>query len=206
MGGEDFLVQLPGRKSITVPDINFIDECSVQMFGERVYYKFSEDEDFTEENSVEFDYIPAFPGETMYLCRKAGNGKFASEIVKWVIPERPVTEEIICKKTGMTKIVFTHVADVTYYCEEKDMYSSGTFRNLIPGEKYTFVIGKEASETEFASEQLVFEITTGTDDWFENLKKDMALAETDDSFAAQLKVLFARITYSFRIFFIGLFE
>lgn len=206
VGGEDFLVQLPGRKSITVPDINFIDECSVQMFGERVYYKFSEDEEFTEENSVEFDYIPAFPGETMYLCRKAGNGKFASEIVKWVIPERPVTEEIICEKTGMTKIVFTHVADVTYYCEEKDMYSSGTFRNLIPGEKYTFVIGKEASETEFASEQLVFEITTGTDDWFENLKKDMALAETDDSFAAQLKVLFARITYSFRIFFIGLFE
>ncbi len=206
VGGEGFLVQLPGRKTITKPDINFYDECSVQMVGERVYYKFSEDEEFTEENSVEFDYLPVFPGKTMYLCRKGGNGKFASEVIEWVIPERPVTEEIVCEKAGRTKIIFTQTDDVTYYCEEKDLYSKGIFRNLIPGEKYTFVIGKEASETEFASEQLVFEITTGTDDWFENLKRDIGLAETDDSFAVQLKVLFARITYSFRIFFIGLFE
>lgn len=206
VGGEGFLVQLPGRKTITKPDINFLDECSVQMVGERVYYKFSEDEEFTEENLVEFDYLPVFPGKTMYLCRKGGRGRFASEVIEWVIPERPVMEEIICEKAGRTKIIFTQIDDVTYYCEEKDMYSKGVFRNLIPGEKYTFVIGKEANETEFASEQLVFEITTETDDWFENLKKEMALAETDDSFAVQLKVLFARITYSFRIFFIGLFE
>lgn len=207
MAEESFLVQLPERKTVIDPHINFVDECSVEMFGERVYYKFSMDEEFAEENSVEFDYIPVFPGKTMYIGRKGGNGKFASKVIEWVIPERPVIdEEIVCEKTGKTKISFTKVDGVSYYCTQTDSYSKGAFRNLTPGEKYTFVICKEADATGFSSDKLVFELTTETDSWFETLKRDMALSETEDSLAVQLKVLYARVTYSFRIFFIGLFE
>lgn len=201
VGEEGFLVQLPERKSIIEPKINFVDECSVEMFGQRVYYKFSVDEEFTEENSVEFDYIPAFPSTTMYLCRKAGDGKFASPVVEWVIPERPVIEEeITTEKIGKTKVVLTEADSLTYYCEETDSYSkNGVFKNLTPGENYTFTVYEDASEDSFASEKIVFEITTGTDKWFENLKNDM---ET----GGEVTAFFARIIYAMRVFFVGLFE
>ncbi len=207
VGEEDFLCQLPGRKSIIVPQINFVDECSVEMFGERVYYKFSEEETFFDENSVEFDYIPAFPGETMYLYRKAGNGNFASHVVKWVIPERPEIEgEVLTEKIGKTKVAFTAIDGLSYYCEETDSYSDGVFKNLTPGEKYTFVICKPATEDSFASEKKVFEITTDTDEWFESLKKDIDTGENDTSFLVTLKAFFARIIYTIRIFFTVIFE
>lgn len=195
-----FLVHLPGRKNIIVPEINFPDECSVEMFGERVYYKLSPDEEFTEENSVELGYIPAFPGTTMYLCRKAGDGKFASEVVEWVIPERPVAEEVSVEKTGKTKVVLTQSEGFVYYCEETDSYSeNGVFDNLTPGEKYTLTAFISADADSFAGEKIIFEITTKTDPWFETLKRDI---ET----GGEVTAFFARIIYTMRTFFTGLFE
>ena len=201
IGQESFLVPLPERKNIIEPQINFVDECSVEMFGQRVYYKFSPDEEFTEENSVEFDYIPVVPGTTMYLCRKAGDGKFASPVIEWVIPERPVAhEEITTEKIGKTKVVLTEAEGFTYYCEETDTYSeNGVFKSLTPGESYTFVVYIDSDADSFSSEKTVFEITTDTDKWFESLKCDM---ETGGEFTA----FFARITFVMRIFFTGLFE
>lgn len=201
IGEDGFLVSLPERKSIIEPAINFVDECSVEMFGQRVYYKFSPDEEFTEENSVEYDYIPAFPGTTMYLCRKAGDGKFASEVIEWVIPERPVLEEeITAEKVGKTKVRFTAFDGLTYYCEETDSYSeNGVFKNLTPGKEYTFTVYKDVTESSFAGEKIVFEITTNTDNRFERLKNNM---ET----GGEVTALFARITYAIRVFFVGLFE
>ncbi len=201
VGQESFLIQPPERKSIIEPRINFVDECSVEMFGQRVYYKFSPDEEFTEENSVEFDYIPAVPGTTMYLCRKAGDGKFASPVIEWVIPERPVAhEEITTEKIGKTKVVLTAAEGFTYYCEETDTYSkNGVFKSLTPGENYTFTVYIDASEDSFASEKTVFEITTGTDNWFESLKRDMESG-------GEITAFWARITFVMRIFFTGLFE
>ncbi len=198
---ESFLVSLPERKSIIEPQINFANECSVEMFGQRVYYKFSPDEEFTEENSVEFDYIPVVPGTTMYLCRKAGDGKFASPVIEWVIPERPVAHgKITTEKIGKTKVVLTEGENLTYYCDETDTYSeNGVFKNLTPGEKYTFMVYIDADADSFASEKTVFEIMTGTDRWFESLKCDM---ET----GGELTAFFARITFIIRVFFTGLFE
>lgn len=200
-GQESFLVPLPERKSIIKPHINFVDECSVEMFGQRVYYKFSPDEEFTEENSVEFDYIPVVPGTTMYLCRKAGDGKFASPVIEWVIPERPVVhEEITTEKIGKTKVVLTEAEGFTYYCEETDTYSeNGVFKSLTPGESYTFMVYIDSDADSFSSEKTVFEITTDTDRWFESLKCDM---ETGGEFTA----FFARIIFVVRVFFTGLFE
>lgn len=207
IGDDGFLCQLSGRKSIIVPQINFIDECSVEKFGERVYYKFSETEEFCEENSVEYDNIPAFPGKTMYLCRKAGDGKFASPVVKWMLPQRPEVEiSSAPKKIGRAKVVFEAVEGLEYYCEETDTYSKDTFIKLTPGEKYTFTIFKEATEDSFASEKKVFEITTNTDDWFENLKKDIEAGETDTSFIVLLRAFFARFIYRVRMFFTVIFE
>jgi len=201
IGQESFLVPLPERKNIIEPQINFVDECSVEMFGQRVYYKFSPDEEFTEENSVEFDYIPVVPGTTMYLCRKAGDGKFASPVIEWVIPERPVAhEEITTEKIGKTKVVLTEAEGFTYYCEETDTYSeNGVFKSLTPGESYTFVVYIDSDADSFSSEKTVFEITTDTDKWFESLKCDM---ET----GGEITAFFARITFVMRIFFTGLFE
>ncbi len=201
VGENDFLVPLPGRKTIIEPEINFADECSVEMFGERVYYKFSPDEEFTEENSVEFGYIPVVPGTTMYLCRKAGNGKFASSVVEWVIPERPVIdEEIAIKKIGKTKAVLTKAEGFVYYCEETDSYAeNGVFKNLAPGENYTFTVYIGAGVDSFAGEKIVFETTTKTDRWFESLKQDIETGGETTAF-------FARIIYAMRVFFTGLFE
>ena len=207
VGGEGFLCQLPGRKSIIVPQINYIDECSVEKFGERVYYKFSETEEFCEENSVEYDNIPAFPGETMYLWRKAGDGEFASPVVKWILPSRPEIEgNPAPKKIGRAKVIFEEVEGLEYYCEETDTYAKDTFIGLTPGEKYTFTIFKEATEESFASEKKVFEITTNTDDWFESLKKDIEAGENDTSFVAFLRAFFARFMYRVCLFFIVIFE
>ncbi|MBR3588137.1 MAG: chitobiase/beta-hexosaminidase C-terminal domain-containing protein [Clostridia bacterium] len=207
VGEEGFLCQLPGRKSMIIPQINYIDECSVEKFGERVYYKFSETEEFCEENSVEYDNIPAFPGETMYLYREAGDGKFASPVVKWMLPSRPEIEiSSIPKKIGRVKVVFEEVEGLLYYCEETDSYSEDTFIKLTPGEKYTFTIRKEATEESFASEKKVFEITTNTDDWFENLKKDIEAGENNTSFLVLLRAFFARFIYRVRMFFMVIFE
>lgn len=204
---KSFLIQLPGRKSIIVPQIDYFNECSVEKFGERVYYKFSEEEKFTEENSVEYDNIPAFPGTTMYLFRKGGDGSFASGIAEWIIPERPeLPPGITPEKIGRTKVVFTEVEGLSYYCEEADMYSESTFINLTPGEKYTFTICRPATEESFASEKKVFEITTDTDSWFEALKEDIEAGENDTSFLVSLRAFFARIFYRIRIFFITIFE
>lgn len=195
-----FLIRLPERKSIIEPEINYVDECSVEMFGEKVYYKFSANDEFEEENSVSFDYIPVVPGTTMYIGRKAGNGKFASPVIEWVIPARPVIEETIeTEKIGKTKVSITKQEGLTYYCVETDTYSDGTFRNLTPGEKYTFEVLRPTDGETFESEKVIFEITTDTDDWFEKLKTDMMSGSGVISF-------FARITYNMRLFFIGLFE
>ncbi len=206
VGDEGFLIQLPDRHNLIVPQINFMDECSVEKFGRRVYYKLSPDEEFTEENSVEYDSVPAYPGETMYLQRKAGDGKFASHIVEWEIPERPEIEEVVNEKTCKTKVRLTEVEGLVYYCEETNTFSDGVFRNLIPGEKYTFIVYKPATETEFASEEAVFEITTHTDNWLESLKSDIKAGESEASFIASLKAFFARIVYSARMLFISFFE
>ncbi len=202
LGEEGFLCQLPSRKSLIVPQINFIDECSVEKFGERVYYKFSETEEFCDENSVEFDNIPAFPGETMYLYRKAGDGKFASPVVKWTLPSRPEIETgSTAEKIGKTKVVFKKIEGLSYYCEETDSFSEEAFLKLTPGKKYTFTICKEATEDSFASEKKVFEITTNTDSLFESLKKDIAAGENDTSFLVAIKAFFARIAYMVCMFF-----
>lgn len=201
VGENGFLIPLPERKGLIKPEINFADERSVEMFGERVYYKFSPEEEFTEENSVEFDYIPAVPGTTTYLFRKAGDGKFASKVVEWVIPERPVSDtEISVEKTGKTKVVLTEAEGFVYYCEETDTYSeNGVFKNLTPGEVYTFTAFLSAGKDSFAGEKAVFEITVKTDSWFESLKRDMESGRETAAF-------FARIIYSMRVFFIGMFE
>ena len=137
----------------------------------------------------------------MYLCRKAGDGKFASPVVEWIIPERPVVmQEVAVEKTGKTKVVLTESENLTYYCEETDTYSeNGVFASLTPGESYTFVVYIDAGADSFASEKTVFEIMTDTDRWFENLKSDM---ET----GGETKALFARIIFAMRVFFVGLFE
>ncbi len=200
VGEEGFLTRLPERKSIIEPEINYIDECSVEMFGEKVYYKFSPDEEFTEENSVSFGYIPVVPGTTMYIGRKAGGGKFASPVVEWVIPERPVIEDVVeTEKIGKTKVKITSYEGLAYYCVETGTYSDGVFKNLNPGEKYTFEVLKPTDGKMFESEKIIFEITTDTDGWFEKLKNDM-MSESE------IVAFFARITYNMRLFFVGFFE
>ncbi len=205
--GESFLVPLPERASLPMPEIDYKNERSTRMYGQKVYYKFSQEEDFTEENSVEYDYIPAFPGETVYLFRKAENGKFASEVVEWIIPERPMIEEnVVIEKLKKTKVSLTYFEQLYYCCDVTGFSDNGAFKGLTPGENYIFTVYKGATESEFASEKLVFEITTETDNWFENLKRDIKAGETDTSFIASLKAFFARVTYDIRIFFTSIFE
>ena len=160
---EVFLSGLPGRVSLPESEIDFINETSTDKYGKRVYYKFSEDAEFTEENSVEKDYIPVFPGETMYLYRKPENGLFGSKVIEWVIPERPeVSADIQPEKVKKTKIVFTYDNSLEYLCDKAEVFPNGVFINLVPGENYVFSIFIPATEDAFASETLTFEITTET--------------------------------------------
>ncbi len=207
INNETFITSLPGRVSLPEPQIDFVNETSIEKYGQRVYYKFSQEEDFCEENSVEKDYIPVFPGKTMYLYRKAENGLFASEIVEWVIPERPeFSTEIYPVKVKKTKVVFPYDMDLLYVSDKSNTFLTGVFINLTPGESYVFSIFKPATEDTFATETLTFEITTKTDSLYEKLKADIAAGETDDSFGAQIRAFFATVLYNVRIYLTGVFE
>lgn len=204
---EVLLTNLPGRVSLPSPQIDFINETSVEKYGQRVYYKFSEDEDFCEENSVEKDYIPVFPGETMYLYRKGENGLFGSEVIKWVIPERPEFPiDIYPEKVKKTKVVFPFDMKLEYFCDKPASFLTGVFINLTPGENYIFSVFKPATEDTFATEKLTFEITTETDSLYEKLKKNISAAKTEDSFVVQLRGYFSSILYNIRIYLTGIFE
>lgn len=204
---EVFLTSLPGRVSLPEPQIDFINETSIEKYGQRVYYKFSQEEDFCEENSVEKDYIPVFPGKTMYLQRKAENGLFGSEIIEWVIPERPeFSTEIYPVKVKKTKVVFPYDTDLLYISDKSDTFLTGSFINLTPGEDYVFSVYKPATADTFATETLTFEITTKTDSLYEDLKADIAAGETDDSFLVQIRAFFATVFYNVRIYLTSVFE
>lgn len=205
MSGGSILTSLPGRVELSAPEIDFINERSTEEYGTRVYYKFSDEESFSEEKSVENDYIPVFPGETMYLQRKAQNGLFGSEIIKWVIPARP---EIFVEVENVTKtkIELTYNEDFAYWCGEKTPEFLGIFRELAPGVTYTMSVSKPATESEFASEEHIFEVTTETDEFFEKLIANIKAEETDDSLITLIKAFFSKIAYMIRIFWLTMYE
>ena len=204
---ENFLTSLPGRVSLSEPQIDFINESSVEKYGQRVYYKLSEDDEFTEENSVENDYIPVFPGETIYLYRKGENGLFGSKVIEWAIPERPEADtEIYPEKIRKTKVVFPFDSDFEYICDKQSTFLTGVFFGLTPGENYIFSIYKPATEDSFATETMTFEITTETDSLYEKLKKNILAAETDTSLIVQLRGFFSSCLYNIRIYLTGIFE
>lgn len=201
--GDNITTKLPGKLEIEKPEIDFINEESIEFYSGKVYYRFAEDEEA--EFYIEDGYIPVFPGKTMYIYRKAENGLFGSDVIEWVIPERPqinVQIESITK----TKVTFTYDSDLQYECSGESLWALGSFAQLTPGESYVFNIFRPASEDEFASEFLVFEITTDTDAVFEKLKKNMALGETDNSFMAKLTALLSKAYYIIRIFVYTFFE
>lgn len=199
-------VMLPERNSLSAPEIDYVNEASTKMYGKRVYYKFSEEESFLEENSVENDYIPLFPGETMYLYRKASDGKFASKTVKLEVPERPTLPEIKAEEIKKTKITLTYSENVLYSCNDSDFGYSNIFSSLTPGEEYSFDVYIPATETSFSSQIYSFSVVTKTDSTFESLKETVKEGETDTSFSAQFKSFFARIFYDIRLFFVRVFE
>ncbi|MBE6784295.1 MAG: hypothetical protein E7536_09845 [Ruminococcaceae bacterium] len=205
MSGGNITTDLPVRVELETPEIDFINECSTEEYSTRVYYKFSPEESYTEEKSVENNYLPVFPGETMYLQRKAENGLFASEIIEWVIPARPeITVEV--EEVKKTKIILTYDENLVYYCENESPEFLGIFRELAPGVTYTISVYKPASETEFASEEHVFEVTTQTDERFEKIIANIKAEETDDSFTTRVIAFFSKIIYMIRIFWFTMCE
>ncbi len=204
MDGDNIVVNLPERLKLEKPEIDFYNEKSTQIYHEKVYYKFSQEED-AEEFFSENDYIPVFPGETMYLYKKAENGFFSSKVLEWVIPARPTFRPEV-KNVTKTKVSFTYNVNFEYTCSGKSLFALGVFSSLTPGENYVFNISSPADENKFASETFVFEITTETDERFEKLKNNIALGETDNSFMAQLKAFLSKAYYIIRIFVFTLFE
>lgn len=204
---KSLLVNLPERNSLPEPEIDYKNERSVQKYGSRVYYKFSQDESFDENRYIENDYIPAFAGKTVYLYRKSGNGKFSSKTVEWVIPERPTLPDVQVEKVKKTKSELTYYESLTYSClDESVKISEGTFENLTPGESYLFEVFIPATDKSFSSEILSFEITTNTDKNFERLKEIIGEKSSDNSFAENLRLFFAKIIYNIRIFIAKIFE
>ncbi len=204
---KSLLVNLPERKSLPMPDIDYLNERSVQKYGSRVYYKLSEDESFDEEHYAENGYIPAFPGKTVYLYRKAGNGKFSSKTVEWVIPERPSLPDVQAEKVKKTKVKLTYYENLSYSClDESVKISEGTFKNLTPGENYLFEVFIPATDKSFSSEIRYLEITSKTDKWFESLKESINNENNGDSFLNSVRVFFAKIIYNVRIFLLNIFE
>ncbi len=202
MDGYNVITELPKRLKLDSPEIDFINEQSTEAYSGKVYYKLSED---GEEFSVEDDYLPVFPGETVYLYRKAEDGMFGSKVIEWQIPPRPeVNLEV--KNVTKTLVSFTYNVNLEYTCSGKSLFALGAFSRLTPGETYIFNISRPANENEFASENFVFEITTKTDETFEKLKRNIALGETDNSFTAQLTALLSKAYYIIRIFVFTFFE
>lgn len=201
--GTNVITRLPKRLSLEKPEIDFINERSTEICSGKVYYKLSPESD--EEFSAEDEYLPVFPGETVYLYRKAADGFFSSKVIEWVIPPRPEAK-IQLKSVTKTKVSFTYNINFDYTCSGESLFGLGVFSRLTPGESYVFNISKPAEEDEFASETLIFEVTTDTDERFEKLKKNIAAGETDNSFKAQFTALLSKAYYIIRVFLFTFFE
>ncbi len=200
-------IAMPRRQSLPVPTIDYENERSVEKYGVRVCYKTSEEAEFDIENSVEYDYLPLFPGETMYFVRPAQGGMFASEVVSMKVPDRPNVEGISVEEVKRTKIKITYDDELVYFCENANMIVNGIYSDLRPGEEYVLSVYKPASESSFKSETYLFEVVTETDESFEKMKKLIAASEKEDASSLELfKAFFARIFYNLRLFFVLMFE
>ncbi len=207
IGGYEILVNLPRRYELKKPEIDYIYECSTEIYEGQVFYKFSQEEEFIENWSTEDDYIPAFPGETMYLYRKATDEGFASDVVKWEIPERPdIGDRVSIEYIKKTKIKFVYDENLCYWMDETGYASDGVFKKLLPGEEYTISVYQEATNESFCSDVVGVYIVTETDSAFETYKADMKANETDSSFATAFKAFFARSFFAIRWFFTRIFE
>ncbi len=204
--GEEYCIDvLPERIKVPKIEIDYIFESSLDILNGIFYYKTDPESDF--EMYIEDDYLPLFPGETMYVYAPAQKGLFKSNVVEWEIPARPTVEDVELINVKKTKIELSYIEGLEYYCyEERKFFSGGVLAELIPGKVYTVEVYMPATEEAFGATAFFGEITTLNDSTLDKLQSTVDKAENDPTFFNKIGAFFAQIIYSIRLFFVTVFD